>query len=280
MTISHNLDSNGYLLNNETWMTVWADQPVTYFRLRVSSPTEGGVTLNLYANKGEVNFNLQPIVKGLMAGNFTQIRININPDNKLDFGVEIVKMFIRGGRRVTDTWFNQTIAPTDSLRISEKLPVWNGYDYKDYSLNSKYFINEVSKSKIKNIDYRRNKGCNNIYVTFLNQNGGYSSWLFESHTRKESASSLGTVLINPESLDLGQDLKAELQVFSKMPQEYKSYVLDLIVSPDVSIYNAATGQNEKVFLKSNSFDFDNIKKVYNVSVNFEIKYRFNPSRLW
>jgi hypothetical protein len=265
-------------------MSIWADQPVTYYRLRVSSPVAGGVTLNLYAKSSDIRFNLQPIVKGLMpfGSNFTMIRIYINPDNKLDFGLEVAKMVIRGGRRVTNSIFNQTIAPTDSLRISEKLPAWDGYDYKDYELDNRYFINEVPKSKIRDIDYRRKKGCNNIYVTFLNQNGGYSSWLFESHERKESSSNLGSFLDSNSNqvLDLGQEIKSEMQLFSKIPQEYKAYILDLIVSSDVSIYNAYTGHYEKVFLKSNSFDFDNIKKVYNVSINLELKYRFNPSLIW
>ncbi len=146
-------------------------------------------------------------------------------------------------------------------------------------MNADYTITEKSLAEITDIDYRRIKGNNNIYLKFLNQKGGYSYWLFESYSEKETNTPLG-YLVNASNnlLDLGNESKSDLQVYSKIPKEYRNFAKDFIATSDVYAYQNAKWK--KIFLKSNNVEFDNIKKVYTVNFNIDLNYRFNPSLLW
>lgn len=286
MIISHDLNSNGYLINNEIWFNVNSDVSVVYFKLVLTNLGNGKISTNFisYADaNNNVFVNIQPIVKSLFSvpngttNNSTKIQISITSNT----GTNIIftKDFVRGGNRVNET--NQTISPNQSLRLYEKLPVWSGFSAYDYFLTSDYLIQEKNLSEIDPlfIDYRRIKGCNNIYLKYLNQKGGYSYWLFESYSEKESNDPVGDLVSGDNSLlDLGQESKSDLQIYSKIPKEYKQYAFDLIVSPDVYAYQ--NGSWKKIFMKSNSIEKDNIKRVYSVNLNIDLKYRFNPSLLW
>jgi hypothetical protein len=146
-------------------------------------------------------------------------------------------------------------------------------------MNADYTITEKTLVEIIDIDYRRIKGNNNIYLKFLNQKGGYSYWLFESYGEKETNTPLG-YLVNTSNnlLDLGNESKSDLQIYSKIPKEYRNFPKDLIVSSDIYAYQNSAWK--KIFLKSNNIEFDNIKKVYTVNFNIDLNYRFNPSLLW
>jgi len=285
MIISHTLNNNGYFINNEIWFEITADLPVTYFRLVFMNLSNSKISTQFisYTNPdNKVFINIQSIVKSLFdvpngstnnAGKI-QISITTNEGTNLTF----TKDFIRGGKRVNDT--NQTISPNQTLRLSANLPVWSGFPISDYFLSSLYLIQEQLLADVTNIDYKRIKGCNNIYLKFLNQKGGYSYWLFESYSEKETSSNLG-YLVNSKTnnlLDLGNQSKSDLQIYSKIPKEYRDYAKDIIISPDIYAYQ--NGGWKKIFSKGNSVDFDNIKKVYVTNLNIDLNYRFNPSLLW
>lgn len=284
MIISHDLNGNGYLINNEIWFNVNADEDVVYFRfvftnLGNAKISTGFVSYTDLSNK--VFVNIQSIVKslfdvpngGVNGSTKIQISITANTGDNLTF----TKDFVRGGNRVNDT--NQTISPNQTLRLYSTLPVWSGFPVYDYFLSSGYVIQEQTLAEVSNIDYRRIKGCNNIYLKYLNQKGGYSYWLFESYSEKENNTPLGSLTSsNNNLLDLGNDSKSDLQVYSKIPKEYKQYAFDLIVSPDVYAYQ--NGAWKKIFMKSNNIERDNLKRVYSVNLNIDLNYRYNPSLLW
>lgn len=284
MIISHNFNANGFLTNNEIWFKATADLQVSYFTFIFRNLNNNKISTPFYSytnSNNEVSINIQSIVKSLMdapnntTNNSSKIEITI----KTPEGTTLVfnKDFVRGGRRTNDT--NQTTPPNQSLRLSQKLPVWAGFPISDYFLNSSYQIIEQNLSQVTNIDYRRIKGCNNIYLKFLNQKGGYSFWVFESYEEKETASNVGYLVDkNNNLLDLGNESKSDLKVFSKIPREYKDYAKDLIVSPDVYAYQ--NGGWKKIFLKGNNIEVDNIKKVYSMNINIDLNYRYNPSLLW
>lgn len=284
MIISHDLNSNGYLINNEIWFNITADLPVVYFRLvftnlsnsKISTPFISYVDVN---NKAFIN--IQSVVKSLMnapdgeTNNSTKINISITANT--GDNISFQKDFVRGGKRVNDT--NQTISPNQTLRLSENLPVWSGFPVYDYFLSPGYVIQKQNLAEVTNIDYKRIKGCNNIYIKFLNQKGGYSYWLFESYSEKEQSDNLGYVVNSLNSMvDLGNESNSSLQIYSKIPKEYKDYARDLIVSPDIYAYQ--NGLWKKIFSNNNTIEWDNIKKVYSVNLNISLNYRFNPSLLW
>lgn len=285
MIISHNLNNNGYFINNEIWFEITADLPVSYFRLVLMNLSNAKISTQFISYTDQANkvfVNIQSIAKSLFdvpngtTNNASKIQISIttNTGENLTF----TKDFVRGGKRVNDT--NQTISPNQTLRLSNNLPVWSGFPISDYFLSSSYLIEEKLLADVTNIDYRRIKGCNNIYLKFLNQKGGYSYWLFESYAEKETNTNLG-YLVNSKTnnlLDLGNESKSDLQIYSKIPKEYRDYARDIIVSPDIYAYQ--NGGWKKIFSKGNSVEFDNIKKVYVTNLNIDLNYRYNPSLLW
>jgi len=286
MIISHDLNSNGYFINNEIWMTITADVPIVWFRLYFKNLSNNKITPYFFVYtdlQNKVFINIQPIVKALFdvpngsTNNSTKIEIHAITNIASPNSLNITKDFVRGGNRTNDT--NQTISPNQSLRLYQTLPVWSGFPAYDYFLSPTYVIEQQNLIDVIDIDYRRIKGCNNIYLKFLNQKGGYSYWLFESFTEKEAGTPLGyTVGVDNNLLDLGNLSSSDLKVYSKIPREYKQYAFDLIVSPDIFAYQ--NGAWKKIFLKSNSIERDNIKRVYSVSLNLDLNYRFNPSLLW
>lgn len=284
MIISHDLNGNGYLINNEIWFNISTDLPVVYFRMVFTNLGNSKISTQFtsYADvNNHVFVNIQSIVKSLMdvpngeTNNSTKVQISIttNEGTNLTF----TKDFVRGGKRVNDT--NQTISPNQSLRPTTKLPVWSGFPIYDYFLSSLYVIQKLNLADVTDIDYRRIKGCNNIYLKFLNQKGGYSYWVFESYTAKESGQNLGYVTgATNNIIDLGNENKSGLEAYSKIPKEYRDYALDFVCSPDVYAYQNGTWK--KVFTNNNSVEYDNIKKVYSVNFNIGLYHRFNPSLLW
>lgn len=284
MIISHDLNGNGYLINNEIWFNITADLPVVYFRLVLTNLSNSKISTQFisYADvNNKVFVNIQSVIKSLMnvpdgeTNNSTKINISITANT--GDNISFQKDFVRGGKRVNDT--NQTISPNQTLRISEKLPVWSGFPIYDYFISSGYIIQKQNLADVTNIDYKRIKGCNNIYLKFLNQKGGYSYWLFESYSEKEQSDNLGYVVNSINNMvDLGNESNSSLQVYSKIPKEYKDYARDFIVSPDIYAYQ--NGLWKKIFSNNNTIEWDNIKKVYSVNLNISLNYRFNPSLLW
>lgn len=284
MIISHDLNGNGYFINNEIWLTISSDSPTTYFRTIFSNLANSKISTQFisYADaNNKALINIQSVIKSLMevpngeTNNSTKIQISITSNDNTN--ITFIKDFIRGGKRVNDT--NQTISPNQTLRLSEKLPVWLGFPVFDYYLSPTYVIQKQTLADVTNIDYRRIKGCNNIYLKFLNQKGGYSYWVFESYTAKETGQNLGYVTGSTNNIiDLGNENKSSLEVYSKIPKEYRDYALDFVCSPDVYAYQNGTWK--KVFTSNNSLEWDNIKKVYSVNFQIGLYHRFNPSLLW
>ncbi len=285
MILSHTLNSNGYFINNEIWFEITADLDVVWFKLILTNLSNGKISTQFVSYSdpnNKVFVNIQSIVKSLFdvpngtTNNATKIQISITSNDGTN--LTFTKDFIRGGKRTNDT--NQTISPNQTLRLSNNLPVWIGFPASDYFLSASYLIQEQALDDVANIDYRRTKGCNNIYIKFLNQKGGYSFWVFESYAEKEQGTNLGYVVNSATNnlLDLGNESKSDLQIYSKIPKEYRDYAKDIVVSPDIYAYQ--NGGWKKVFSKNNSVEFDNIKKVYVTNLNLDLNYRFNPSLLW
>jgi hypothetical protein len=284
MIISHDLNGNGYFINNEIWLTISSDSPTTYFRTTFSNLANSKISTQFISYADASNkalINIQSVIKSLMdvpngeTNNSTKIQISITSNDNTN--ITFIKDFIRGGKRVNDT--NQTISPNQTLRLSEKLPVWLGFPVFDYYLSPTYVIQKQTLADVTNIDYRRIKGCNNIYLKFLNQKGGYSYWVFESYTAKETGQNLGYVTGSTNNIiDLGNENKSSLEVYSKIPKEYRDYALDFVCSPDIYAYQ--NGNWKKIFTNNNSVEYDNIKKVYSVNFQIGLYHRFNPSLLW
>lgn len=287
------LEYDRYLINNEIWLTFGTGALSPYYDLNFFN--QGNLKqfdARVYANSNGISrVNIAPYIKGLFAypsdaPNYLFNSQLVNNSQTFTITVSVVdigeyvieKTFVRGGNRTNDT--NQHLASNETLRPTYKLPVWAGYETADYGFTE---LNQMvklllSETDLAKRDPQRRKGCNEIYVKWLNQKGGYCHWLFNSHERSEQGGSEGTFVLNNEVTDLGGKSDNKIKVFGKFPEYYKSYIQDLVISPEVYIW-----QNNdwvRVSLAKNTSVYDSVQRAYNVTINIEYNYRFNPTILW
>lgn len=274
------LESNGYYINNEIWIRLTSYSGNLYFTLRIDNGQGGIMVQRIYADvSGSARVNISPIIKALFNENstvqqFTITRIISGNNNSLS----ITKKFIRGGIRTTET--NASATASTWLTPSEKFPVFSGFPIQFYYLTNDYNRQEFLQQDVPEslLDLRNTRGCNGMYIRFLNQLGGYSYWFFESHSFIESSSNLGGFISDNQVNDLGNEEETTIKCFSKFPKEYKGLAKDLIVSQDISYYHS--GNFIRIRNSKNSIETDNNKRAYGVTLKFDIDYRFNPSLLW
>lgn len=288
------LDSDRYLINNDIIVELYAPEVPPYFEVVFQNLTNQKTSnpIRLYPNfVGVSRFNASPILKsiftypsdasgyaidGQTVPNLNQFKITVSAGELAD--VQITKDFIRGGKRTSKT--NQVLSVGDILRPTALLPIWPNYPTAEYLLSEENTIVKklISEVPLERRDIRRIKGCNNVYVKYANQSGGYCHWMFESHSDTESTNGLGAYVRDNNIEDLGVESESKTKLYSKVPEYYKGYVNDLIASPEIYIYR----DNEFIRLinPKNSFTWDNIKRSYAVTINLEYDFRFNPSLLW
>lgn len=297
------LEGDRYFINNEINLIITAVGTPAYFKTVVynMSNQQASTSLITYPDSEfSAQLGLQAIIKSLFSypadaqgyilpdqvvPNANKYKISIyynpadddgNPTSEV-LGFETIKTFVRGGHRTTKT--NRTLG-LNILNITDKLPLWIGYDTAEYYIDSQNLIRKRLLADIpaSRIQVMRSKGCNETYVKFLNQNGGYSNWLFESHTNNESNTNQGGFIRNNNVDDLGNEADFKLNVWSKVPKDYKQIILDLIISPE--IYAMIDGVMVRVRSGRNSMEYDNIKRSYATKIAIEVDNRFNPSLLW
>lgn len=199
---------------------------------------------------------------------------------------QINKTFIRGGKRTYESnqnWsINRSLLPDNIFPESNAfipinmIPRWGGYPI-DY-----YYFDEnkvMMKSNILPTDRTENreiKGCNPVYVKFINSVGGYSYWLFENSERVEKIKNLGIVERQNDFLDLGNTLDEEINVTSKVPRKYMNWMFDLISSNEIYIYIRAN-KWEKVKSDSNNVNQNLFNTNEKVKIKFNKVHRYNPT---
>lgn len=280
------LESDNYFINNEIWLNINLLESITKYELSLTNLSNGKFTTPfvLFTNNSNAYVNIQPIIKSIFdypnIKNQNKFQINIKAYNndELLYNTNIVKNFIRGGNRTELT--NQNITLGTILRPSTKLPIWDGFSTDQYYLASDGTIQITPFNEIPlNLkDFKRTKGCSNIYFKFLNQKGGYSNWLFESYSNPETNSNLGAYVRNNQIEDLGNEVDNSLNVFSKVSAEYYGLIKDLFVSPEIYVWKDLRWV--RIFSGRNTSDFDETKRAYSVKAKFDFENRYNPSLLW
>ena len=120
--------------------------------------------------------------------------------------------------------------------IDIQTPYWVGYPIARYFIESrgnKCFIIKRPRDIDALSGYNRMpiKSCKGVYLKWLNSSGGFSYWLFEGYTPKQTSKSLGQYQNSFKIGDLGNALDFEIDVYSKVKKEYLKMMTDLINSP-------------------------------------------------
>lgn len=289
---------DNYLINNDIILRIESLVTVPFITLQFNNLTnqeQSGTSRHYLGSDNSITLNISPYIKSLFSypnggsdytttgqsmPNVNTIRISMNFEGNFNPYL-ITKSFIRGGKRSNS--YNQTLSTGQWLTPSDNIPVWTGFPVAGYYLETvnnarvitKKLDNEIPSS-IK--DVRRQKGCNPLYVKFLNQMGGYSYWLFDSFTETENNANLGSFIRNNDLADLGNTSESKIQATGKVPQQYIKIIKDLGVSPEIYVYR--DGNWMRVLSNSNPIVLDDNKRSFNVKVNFSPEHRFNPSLIW
>jgi len=275
------IESSNYYLNNEIWIDLSSTVQTTHFIVSVTDLSNGKfiTPLKLYANNNTTSINLQSVFKALfdipMISNVNKFKVVVRSYNgeALNNEVTLYKNILRGGKRTEET--NISVPFNTILRSSAKLPTWQGYPTLEYYLSD---VGTILTREPSDRDFKRAKNCNSLYFRFLNQQGGYSNWLFESWSKGETNKPLGAYSIGRTIADLGNEVENSLEVFSKVSKEYYQTVQDLFISPEIYIWENLRWV--RVFSGKNASEYDPAKKAYGVKAKFDYENRFNPSVLW
>lgn len=312
------ISGNYYLINNDIMVSLSAVGIGGYFRIRFENLTNGKNTTYITAEKplsgdGNAVVNISPYLKsifsypkhsdeetGVVNSNLAFIRMTVEyVQGSSSSSTQITKWYLRGGRRTH--FVNQAFGGAGAVLIPNaledggKLPIWANYPIILSMIQDGGGVNNLNIINVPNPDpsvteMMREKGCESVYVKFLNQYGGYSAWLFENYTETESNTALGTYIRhggaykpqgnvpNTGFTDLGHESNISLSLSSKVPERYMSFIHDLIVSPEIYIYD--DGNWLPVASTRNSIAEESNRRAYNVKINFEKLIRFNPSIIW
>jgi hypothetical protein len=296
------LNSDLYLINNPIWVDVSAiADDVKYLEITITDRTKSAEvvvynTLRLYNNGDKAAYNLQEIIKG----NFPEPKyvdvleggVIYSSYRFLDISFKEVKgqgvygetqlftkTFIRGGEESQKSNINLSIG--SKLQMAEKIPVWGGYPYAQYSINQSRQVvanKFLGESELEQMILP--KGCNPLYVRFLNSKGGYSHWLFESFTKNVSVSSLSNIARRSGSFHLGTKSQYSLTGETRLKRRYYDLMKSLLKSPEVYLYNQYGVTWAKASVGSNEFEENNFEDMQKISVSFNIELNENPSVLW
>lgn len=286
------LENNYYLINNEINVTLSASAAVESFTVQFhnQSNQKSSVPVVVYPSPiGVCKLEISGYIKSLfdLPSDPETYTVNLEPTTNAnnfqitvsykDISESIIKTFIRGGVRTNNT--NQFLSVNQVCRPTYKLPMWQGYPTADYQLNEDGQVIKLTHGyPLAQRDVRRKKGCNEIYVKFLNQQGGYCHWLFETHQNTQTSQGLGSFVRDNKLEDLGVTSDMKLKATAKIPEYYKGYVQDLIDSPEIWVM--IDGEFVRILSGKNTFTYDEIRRSYSVSINLDFDYRYNPSLLW
>lgn len=286
------LQSNYYLANNPIFITAKETSPWDYAVVKVGDLPVATVT----PIDNEVRFNIAPFIKSLMPNvsfnvfdNIISAEIRVTTFRRLLNESVVVsqetfnKTFIRGG--MNRNLPNYNVSANQILKVTDKLPYWNGYNAMYSRMEQSGSINTISEYPLSNpqdileIEHLSVKGCNPKFVKFLNRLGGYSYWLFEVSETTLTNNDLGTIN-NNYIADLGYSYNEEIELYSKVPERYMALMEDLIFSPSTWLFEKETNKWHRVKLSNNNVKINRANKAQEFRIKIKPFTNYNPSLIW
>jgi len=188
------------------------------------------------------------------------------------------KQFFRAGS------FNNTFDVVHTigkiLHNYDKIPYWDGFPAEEYYIGESYNIYFRSLGDIPAVRKEKmpNHLCNPVYVKFLNALGGYSYWLFEGQTIQYKTQNSGYYNADHRyTTDYGNTLETTLELHSKVPGRYINIIRELLVSPEIYVYNPqARWKWTQIINNNNTFDYIEDKKINEMQLSFLQPINYNP----
>lgn len=293
------LEKDYYLANNPIFVSMNEIRPMDYYSIRIGIynniiVTPKGLIIGLI--NPWTSINISSYIKSLFPelkhnNNVLKVEINIRAiKRELNFesivsSITLNKFFVFGGKRTNES--NLTLQSGQQLKLTEKIPYWRGYENSLSFLHVTPTMSELNHIDIdvtpheSFVEQKKIKGCNSVYVKFLNSLGGYSYWLFEGLTDQQKNEHLGTIN-NSKVIDFGNNYEREIELYSKVSRAYLPIIQDLIISPEIYIYRLGEGGIvwDRHYAGNNTIDVNPAKSAQEVKVKLKPFSRFKPALIW
>lgn len=236
-----------------------------------------------------------PLVNGMtVPKNTLRVRIKITAVDE-DLNVTdtrtFTRSFVRGGRWNRKT--NISLGAPTVLKVSDLIPQWPGYPIAKYTLNASGQIIFNSIVTAAEIEQRRVIGCNPVYVRYMNREGGYSFWLFETYSLQKKTDKTDIIERRGVLRTTGNEPTYKLSVRGRVERKYFGAMRSLAEAPEVAVFklenilgdNLATlseisGQFTDVINNGQDVDTPGEADYLDLEFEFEIVLTHSPLVKW
>lgn len=292
--IVQGLEENYYLINNPIYLKIIDDETPEENHLLTISVGSRDITSQMY--NGETIIDIAPIVKSLFSKpDFQNPSSNIITIDLTGFyyfeeaGFQIpigIKTFIRGGQYGGQ---NNYLSLGTILKVSEKIPVWDGLPSSKYTITGTDIVEGLILEAEQEL--MKKHSCEGVYLKFLNQLGGYSTYYFNTFTLQESGESqeyidtfpTSTTISAPQNnfYQFGSNSKMKLTVESRFDKRHYGILMSLINSPEVWVYEFhklmdsdfivyPTDDWTKLINNGNNISIESGEETYDASLTFDL----------
>lgn len=169
--------------------------------------------------------------------------------NKLSKGSTFTRSIkvIRGGLHTdqVNIGFDNDI----NLNPSNDIPYWEGYPSIFSRTGDDFDKIIIENLAVKQNNWIKLKGCNNVYVIFQNHLGGYSAWVFEDYEIKRTSSDTEYLRTQIKSKrqyykTTGTKVNYQVNLISRVDSKYFPILNSLLTSQEIWVKDLPNMQGE------------------------------------
>lgn len=250
---------------------VWVDVSDIAGNLDLTVTLEGSYRFKYYPVDGKVSIDIGAIVKGLIPDIENKQTIFGNVDGSWNVTLSfkdnsttenISKIFTIGGK----SEFDWNIPVPNNLDISPYF--WTGYPDWTSVLNSNGRISNNNIERDLKFAIPPAHDCENYFIAFRNQKGGFSKYLFESSDKNTSNKTNDVYFVDRKIKVTGVEITKSLELHSKVKRQFYDTIEQLCASTEV-YWIEEFGRMHRL-TGNNNVKFNDFKAVTEVNMNFEI----------
>lgn len=231
------LEHTGYYLFNPIWVEVSQLSQKLTVRIEVNGILN---FFDLYPYNGKLTFDIAELIKGVIPDvkNKTSLTgqvdggyyATINFAEGLGY-LTLKKMFILGGKNS----YSSNVPIKSNLNLTPFF--WQGFPFWSSTANGITISNQnyIPISNKYRLTPRVN--CDNIFIAFRNDLGGFSFYLFEDFNIQNSNKDKGYYITPIEPKTMGIENTLQVSVRSKIKREFYETIEHLSRSIEIYIYN-------------------------------------------
>lgn len=282
MTIT-GIEGSRYFLFNPIWVDI-TDAPTKVMFDVIINGESNFFTLQSF--NGKIRFDIGKLVLGLIKNTTNKTHTLLGAvDGAYSVKLKVrtltagtppifeqIKYFVLGGKK---SYSNNVTAPVD---LSLTNFAWQGYP-RWKSILSNGIVN-LEANDFDVITPRVN--CNNLFVAFRNNLGGFSFYLFEDYNIIDENSNKGYYLTQNDIKIPGVDAGLSVTVRSKVHRNFYETISHLSDSFEIYIYNENVFDSDDNWIRvngrNNNFDFNPKNVATDVEMRFDVVTNFN--KVW